>query len=101
MEIRKTDVLDSSATLCFWGAGWRVSITLNRNILLLYSIIWRQVAGNIDHRRKDQHMRTFCGWIGKDGMVRESHHYVKDPASVKRTMVAQSDKSWMRMGWFQ
>lgn len=39
-------------------------------------------------------MRVFCGWIGKPGMVKESSVYVKDKISVKRTLVAQKDKSW-------
>lgn len=39
-------------------------------------------------------MRVFCGWIGKNGMVRDSYLYVKDTASVRRSMVATEDKSW-------
>lgn len=39
-------------------------------------------------------MRVFCEWLGKNGMVRNSSHYVKDSASVRRSMVAQEDKSW-------
>ncbi len=39
-------------------------------------------------------MRTFCFWIGKAGMIGASEKYVKDPASVKRSMVTKSDKSW-------
>ena len=39
-------------------------------------------------------MRQFCEWIGKNGMVSSSHEYVKNPLSVKRTMVVQEDKSW-------
>lgn len=39
-------------------------------------------------------MRIFCGWIGKNGMVRDSTLYVKDKSSVRRSMVAQEDKSW-------
>lgn len=43
-------------------------------------------------------MRTFCNWIGKNGMVEDSTKYVKDSASVRRTMVAQEDKSWSGHG---
>jgi len=39
-------------------------------------------------------MRTFCGWIGKEGMVRESWKYVDSKASVRRSMVVKEDKSW-------
>lgn len=38
--------------------------------------------------------RTFCQWIGKEGMIGDSTDYVLDPASVKRTYAAQKDKSW-------
>ena len=39
-------------------------------------------------------MRTFCGWIGKKGMVRESWKYVDSKSSVRRSMVVKEDKSW-------
>ena len=39
-------------------------------------------------------MRTFCGWIGKQGMVRESWKYVESKTSVRRSMVVKEDKSW-------
>ena len=42
--------------------------------------------------------RTFSGWIGKAGMVRASHHYVKDPQSVKRQLVTTTDKTWSGQG---
>lgn len=40
------------------------------------------------------HIRVFCEWIGKPGMVTEARDYVSIPESVKRTMVVQKDKSW-------
>jgi hypothetical protein len=43
-------------------------------------------------------LRVFCGWIGKPGMVLAPEHYVTDPALVKRTYVAQEDKSWTAKG---
>lgn len=43
-------------------------------------------------------MRTFCNWIGKNGMVRESTQYVIDKASVKRSTVVREDKSWVGNG---
>lgn len=39
-------------------------------------------------------MRVFCEWIGKYGMVGDSALYVKDRASVRRSMVVKEDKSW-------
>lgn len=39
-------------------------------------------------------MRVFCNWLGKNGMVIESSNYVKNKASVRRSMVAKEDKSW-------
>lgn len=42
--------------------------------------------------------RTFAGWIGKPGMIRESHLYVTDKASVTRQTVAVQDKSWSAQG---
>lgn len=38
--------------------------------------------------------RTFAEWIGKQGMIRDAIHYVKDPASVARQFVAKTDKTW-------
>lgn len=38
--------------------------------------------------------RVFSEWIGKVGMIRGSEHYVKNPQSVERHLVAQKDKTW-------
>lgn len=38
--------------------------------------------------------RTFAGWIGKEGMIRGSEHYVKDPQNVARQLVTRVDKTW-------
>jgi integrase len=38
--------------------------------------------------------RVFAGWIGKEGMVRGSQHYVKDPKYIERHLVTQTDKTW-------
>lgn len=45
-------------------------------------------------QNKLSHMRIFCEWIGKAGMVGEASSYVVNPLSTKRTMVVQEDKSW-------
>src|ERR1035437_2281330 len=42
--------------------------------------------------------RMFSVWIGKPGMIRVSVNYVKDPASVKRSANATTDKSWSAAG---
>lgn len=39
-------------------------------------------------------LRHFAEWIGKPGLVLESHNYVADPDSVRRSQVAIVDKSW-------
>lgn len=39
-------------------------------------------------------MRVFSEWVGKYGMVGDSTKYVKNRASVRRSMVVQEDKSW-------
>lgn len=38
--------------------------------------------------------RLLAEWIGKPGMILESHRYVENPRSVKRQQVARQDKSW-------
>lgn len=38
--------------------------------------------------------RLLSEWIGKPGMIKESHHYVENPNSVKRRQVSRKDKSW-------
>ncbi len=42
--------------------------------------------------------RTFAEWIGKKGMIRHSENYVKNPDSVVRHLVAQTDKTWSGQG---
>jgi len=43
-------------------------------------------------------MRRFAEWIGKPGMIKPAVHYARDPASVKRSTVAQRDKTWSGQG---
>ena len=38
--------------------------------------------------------RAFSEMIGKNGKVRESIHYIKNPESIKVTSIAESDKTW-------
>ncbi len=39
-------------------------------------------------------LRTFAGWIGKDGLILQPERYGIDPVLFERTYVAQQDKSW-------
>ena len=95
MEIRKTDVLGFFSDLMFLGCRLESVYNLKqKHLVAVFNHLEAGGQATSTIAGKISTMRTFCGWIGKDGMVRESHHYVKDPASVKRTMVAQSDKSW-------
>lgn len=38
--------------------------------------------------------RIFSEWIGKKGMIRGSENYVKNPQSVERHLVTNTDKTW-------
>lgn len=40
------------------------------------------------------HLRQYCEWIGKRGMIREAENYVTNQSSVERTYIATEDKSW-------
>jgi integrase len=40
------------------------------------------------------HLRQYCEWIGKRGMIREAEKYVVNSLSVERTYIATEDKSW-------
>jgi integrase len=42
--------------------------------------------------------RLFSGWIGKGNMIKSGESYVSRPDAVKRTYVAQQDKSWSTNG---
>lgn len=42
--------------------------------------------------------KTFCGWIGKKGMLGNIDQYLSDPGIAKRHYVAREDKSWSAKG---
>jgi integrase len=44
------------------------------------------------------YLRTLAGWIGKEGMVLDLEHYLKDPNRAKRIRVATEDHSWTTKG---
>ena len=47
------------------------------------------------HSRNDRFLRTFAGWIGKRGMVREPAYYVgSESPHAHRCEVATDDGSW-------
>ena len=65
----------------------------------------RHVQALVDHwlrmkhspatiQTKLSHLRVFCGWVGKPGLVRPASEYVEDPGEVKRIYAAGTDASW-------
>jgi integrase len=46
------------------------------------------------------HLRIFCVWIGKDGMLKPITHYLHDvpPAELRVTTIAKESKSWAEAG---
>lgn len=43
-------------------------------------------------------LRVFCGWIGKNGMVRGAEEYLENPEVAKRVYVATQDNGWVAKG---
>jgi len=94
-EIRTSGVYKFFRVLIFCGYNIQKIKNLNQKHLkvVFYYLeelgqLPKTLSGNISS------MRIFCGWIGKAGMVTKSTDYVRDPKSVKCTMVAQADLSW-------
>ena len=69
-----------------------------KHLIAVFGFLEDQGQSPATIQNKISIMRTFCGWIGKNGMVRESTLYVKDKASVRRSMVVTEDKSWSGHG---
>lgn len=42
--------------------------------------------------------RTFAGWVGKKGMIRELEYYLGEEHGLKRSYVAVKDRSWSGQG---
>lgn len=40
-------------------------------------------------------VKSFCDFLGKPGMLGDPEGFVRDPASLRRSTVAQRDKSWI------
>lgn len=69
-----------------------------KHLMAVFGFLEEQGQSPATIQNKISIMRTFCGWIGKNGMVRDSTLYVKDKASVRRSMVVSEDKSWSGHG---
>ena len=42
--------------------------------------------------------RTFCRWVGKEGMMENNNRYFKDKEVLKRTYIASTPKTWGHQG---
>lgn len=69
-----------------------------KHLVAVFNFLESQGQSPATIQNKISVMRVFCGWIGKNGMVRDSTCYVKDKTSVRRSMVAHEDKSWIGNG---
>lgn len=49
-------------------------------------------------QRRFSVFRVFATWVGKDGMVEPAGKYLLDPASARRSYVAQKPKGWSGLG---
>lgn len=49
-------------------------------------------------QRRFSVFRVFATWVGKDGMVEPAGKYLHDPASARRSYVAQKPKGWSGLG---
>lgn len=65
-----------------------------KHLVAVFNFLEEQGQSPSTIQNKISIMRVFCEWIGKYGMVGDSTLYVKDRASVRRSMVATEDKSW-------
>lgn len=58
-----------------------------------------EAAGIRDIQTRLSVLRTYANeWLGKTGMITESARYVRDPKTVRRSSVAQCDKTWSGQG---
>ena len=65
-----------------------------KHLVAVFNYLEEQGQSPSTIQNKISIMRVFCEWIGKYGMVGDSSLYVKDRASVRRSMVVREDKSW-------
>lgn len=99
IEKRKEVILGAFSDLYFLRFKIKMVKSLGQKHIQALVTLWEtggQSPATIQNKLSI--LRTFCGWIGKPGMVKASEKYVGNPDSVKRTMVAQEDKSWEAKG---
>ena len=70
----------------------------DKHLVAVFKFLEEQKQSPSTIQNKISIMRTFCNWIGKTDMVKDSKEYVKDKASVTRSMVVKEDKSWVGKG---
>lgn len=84
-----------------FSLGFKIESIYNlkeKHLLAVFHLLEEKKQAPSTIQNKISVMRTFCGWIGKNGMVRDSTRYVKSAKSVTRSMVAKEDKSWEGKG---
>lgn len=84
-----------------FSLGFKIESIYNlkeKHLLAVFNLLEEKKQAPSTIQNKISVMRTFCGWIGKNGMVRASTKYVKSANSVTRCMVAKEDKSWEGKG---
>lgn len=83
-----------------WQAGYRVQSPRSfgdKHIKFLVDKWDKEGLSNKTLHTRISYMNTFCRWIGKPGLVKRPADYL--PAErVKRTHIAQEDKSWEAHG---
>jgi site-specific recombinase XerC len=98
-EKREMVILGFFSTL--FELGYKIESIYNirqRHLVEVFNFLEDEGQSPSTIANKISIMRTFCNWIGKENMVKDSSYYVKDIASVKRTSVVQEDKSWVGNG---
>jgi len=84
-----------------FSLGFRIESIYNlkeKHLKAVFHLLEEQGQSPSTIQNKISIMRTFCNWIGKNGMVRDSSLYVKDKSSVRRSTVVKEDKSWEGKG---
>lgn len=98
-EKRKTVILGFFSDLFFLGFMIESIFNLKeKHLKAVFNFLEEQGQSPSTIQNKVSIMRVFCGWIGKNGMVRDSALYVKDKSSVRRSMIVREDKSWEGKG---
>lgn len=94
-EKRHKEILGFFSDL--YGLGYKLQDAMNlkeKHILAVAKHLEEKGQSPSTIQNKLSKMRIFCGWIGKRGMVRDSHLYVENAMSARRSAIAREDKSW-------